>query len=276
MASEGLGYCAEPVATNPTDKPTDSVTDALPVLDASPTAELLPWCEASGLPGPNSDGPLRHAKRRLGPGGKNLAVLLVGASLLIGALLGATWPTGTRAVFEPRGSSTVAASVQSPSSFESVPTPISPKVLPPVAAPPTRLSYPALGLDLPITPLTPSPEEKATQSLVPPITKEAYWLTNYGRPGTGSTDTTYLIGHSWTNEDAPFNHIGSVAKIGDQLTITTNTGEVRFTVTSVDTYSKSTLKDSPIWNISPGSLVLVTCYLQDPEGKNVVVRATAG
>lgn len=92
-------------------------------------------------------------------------------------------------------------------------------------------------------------------------------------PGAGPTDTTYLIGHSWLNEDAPFNHIGSDAKIGDAIRIGTTSGSIAYTVTDVTTYTKSTFKDSPIWDVSPGTLLLVTCYLQDPDGKNVVVTA---
>lgn len=108
------------------------------------------------------------------------------------------------------------------------------------------------------------------------MTKDAYWLAGYGMPGVGSADTTYLISHSWTNEDTPFNHIGSDAKTGDAIRIGTKAGAVNFKVTSVETYTKNILKDSPIWNISPGTLMLVTCYLQDPEGKNVVVSAKPG
>ena len=43
---------------------------------------------------------------------------------------------------------------------------------------------------------------------------------------------------------------------------------------SVTTYTKSTLKDSPVWDAVPNRLVLISCYTEDPWGKNVVVVAT--
>jgi hypothetical protein len=45
-------------------------------------------------------------------------------------------------------------------------------------------------------------------------------------------------------------------------------------VDSVDTYVKSNLKDSPVWDMVPNRLVLISCFTQDPWGKNVVVTAS--
>jgi hypothetical protein len=44
-------------------------------------------------------------------------------------------------------------------------------------------------------------------------------------------------------------------------------------VDSVTTCLKSSLKDSPIWDIVPNRLVLVSCFTEAPTGKNVVVTA---
>lgn len=49
---------------------------------------------------------------------------------------------------------------------------------------------------------------------------------------------------------------------------------MRYRVESVDTYVKSSLKDSPIWTGVPNRLVLISCYTEDPWGKNVVVVAS--
>lgn len=125
-----------------------------------------------------------------------------------------------------------------------------------------------------ILPLTPSGEDIATQQLVPPLTLDAYWLTNYGGPGSTSKDTTYIVGHSWDGKDAPFNRLSNEALVGAEFTLTTAVGELTYVVDSVTTHDKDTLKDSPIWDISPNHVVLISCYTEDPWGKNVVVSAS--
>jgi hypothetical protein len=47
-----------------------------------------------------------------------------------------------------------------------------------------------------------------------------------------------------------------------------------YKVDSVTTYTKSTLKDSPVWTAVPNRLVLISCYTQDLWGKNVAVVAS--
>jgi hypothetical protein len=42
----------------------------------------------------------------------------------------------------------------------------------------------------------------------------------------------------------------------------------------VTTYVKSGLKDSAIWDMVPNRVVLISCYTEDPWGKNVVVSAS--
>ncbi|WP_082049477.1 class F sortase [Arthrobacter sp. SPG23] len=144
----------------------------------------------------------------------------------------------------------------------------------PAAAAPTRIVYPAAGLDVTIHPLTPTPEELESQAIVPPITVDGYWVTSFGVPGAGSTNTTYILGHSWEGRDAPFNRLSAASVPGDVFEATTATGTMRYRVDSVDTYVKSSLKDSPIWTGVPNRLVLISCYTEDPWGKNVVVVAS--
>lgn len=152
------------------------------------------------------------------------------------------------------------------------PTPAVPNY--PPAAAPTRIVYPSAGLDVTIHPLTPAPEELESQAIVPPITVDGYWVTNFGMPGAGSTNSTYILGHSWEGRDAPFNRLSASSTPGDILEVTTATGTMRYRVDSVDTYVKSSLKDSPIWTGFPNRLVLISCYTEDPWGKNVVVVAS--
>ena len=144
----------------------------------------------------------------------------------------------------------------------------------PAASVPQRITYPAAGMDVVIHPLDPPSGDAESRSIVPPETMDGYWLTPFGTPGDGSANTTYIIGHSWEGLDAPFNHLSSAAVPGDMLSVATETGVLHYTVESVTTYTKSTLKDSPVWDAVPNRLVLISCYTEDPWGKNVVVVAT--
>lgn len=142
------------------------------------------------------------------------------------------------------------------------------------ASPPTRLRYPATGIDIPVHALEPDNQAVATRSLIPPRTPDGYWLAPFGSPGAGSTNTTYIVGHSWVGQDAPFNHLSTAAAPGDQLTVLTATGGVHYQVDSVAAYSKGTLRDSDIWNVVPNRLVLISCHTDDPWGTNIVVVAS--
>lgn len=153
-----------------------------------------------------------------------------------------------------------------------IPTPAAPAG--PAAAPPRRLVYPAANIDVVIHPLQPSGTDQASQTIVPPPTMDGYWLTPYGVPGVGSRNTTYVAGHSWTDRDAPFNRLSTKAAAGDRFTVSTATGELAYRVDSVTTYKKSGLKDSPIWQVAPNRLVLISCYTDDFWGTNVVVVAS--
>ena len=137
-------------------------------------------------------------------------------------------------------------------------------------SPPLHITYPAVGMDQGVFPLT--PQDLGPQAtIVPPLTTEAYWLTPYGSPG--STDTTYLIGHSWEGRDSAFNHLSSRAKPGDQLIVTTAAGPATYTVKTITTENKNTLRDSRIWDRVPDRLILVSCYTADLRGTNVIVTA---
>jgi hypothetical protein len=145
--------------------------------------------------------------------------------------------------------------------------------LPEVSAP-LRILYPEAAIDTEVHPLEPDGSAVATRTVVPPATMDGYWLTPFGSPGKGSDNTTYVIGHSWEDRDAPFNHLSSAAAEGDEFSVVTATGSIRYRVDSVTTYLKASLKDSPIWDKVPNRVVLISCYTEDPWGKNVVVSAS--
>jgi hypothetical protein len=142
------------------------------------------------------------------------------------------------------------------------------------ASQPTALNFPAAAIDMEILSLTLSDAELESQQLVPPLTLNAYWLTPYGFPGSDSEDTTYIVGHSWDGEDAPFNRLSDEALTGTEFTLTTASGDIAYVVDSVITHDKDTLKDSDIWDIVPHRVVLISCYTEDPWGKNVVITAS--
>ncbi|TDK28247.1 class F sortase [Arthrobacter crusticola] len=144
----------------------------------------------------------------------------------------------------------------------------------PAAAAPTHITVEAAGIDVAVLPLQPTAAEVASQSIVPPFTDDGYWLASYGTPGAGSVNTTYITGHSWEGREAPFDRFSTSTEVGDTVTVTTKTGTLRYTVDSITTHDKDTLKTSDIWNITPNRLVIISCYTEDPWGKNVVVTAS--
>ena len=140
----------------------------------------------------------------------------------------------------------------------------------PQGSPPLHITYPGIGMEQDVLPLTPEDQGPQT-TVVPPMTADAYWLTPYGSPG--STDTTYIIGHSWEGRDSAFNHLSSQAKSGDKIHVTTAAGPGTYTVKKVSTEDKYTLRDSPIWDRIPNRLILISCYTADLRGTNIVVTA---
>jgi hypothetical protein len=208
--------------------------------------------------------------------------LLAGALLLAGlaclvlflpSLAGRDGKTSLPEVSAPAATTAAVATAPAPSSAAPAPA-TSPTPEGPAAAAPQHLAYPAAGIDVVVHPLDPSAEDQERRTIIPPSTKDGYWLTPYGTPGAGSANTTYIVGHSWQDQDAPFNHLSTRAAAGDLLTVTTSTGQLAYRVESVTTYEKSSLKDSPIWAVAPNTVVLISCYTDDLWGTSVVVVAT--
>lgn len=176
-------------------------------------------------------------------------------------------PAGGSAGLLPAGETTAPPAVLDPTALE-------PAAQGPAASIPQRITYPAAGMDVVVHRLEPAASDAESRSIVPPETMDGYWLTPFGTPGVGSDNTTYVVGHSWEGLDAPFNRLSSAAAPGDEFTVATESGVLRYAVESVTTYTKSTLKDSPVWDAVPNRVVLISCYTEDPWGKNVVVVAT--
>lgn len=145
-------------------------------------------------------------------------------------------------------------------------------------APPERVVIPAVGVDLPVLPIVP-----ADGVIDPPTVAEAYWIRDYGLPGTDATNTVYLVAHSSLRTEAAFNplldveHQESVLAPGDEVLVTTAEGVLRYEVTGSTRYGKRQLPGaSEVWAIDPGVLHLITCFQEDglaTAEDNLVVTA---
>ena len=186
----------------------------------------------------------------------------------------AAYSAGTTSAIELPLPLAVSGSPATPAAPAPAAVPVTAGPVLPEASAPQRISYPKAAMDTAVHPLEPDSTAVESQTIVPPTTKDGYWLTPFGVPGNGSKNTTYVIGHSWEGQDAPFNHLSSAAAVGDEFDVVTATGTIRYRVDSVTTYLKAALKDSPIWDMVPSRLVLISCYTEDPWGKNVVVSAS--
>lgn len=238
----------------------------------------------------------RQIRRRRVPGIRGLVLSAGDMLILAGCVLGITtaWlfyaasgpgnalpaygpepaATGSLGASDPQSTSSGTSGGLLPAGESTPPAVPEPEAQGPAASVPQRITYAAAGMDVAVHPLAPDSGTAESRNIVPPETMDGYWLTPFGTPGAGSGNTTYVVGHSWEGLDAPFNHLSSAATPGDEFTVATETGVLRYTVDSVTTYTKSTLKDSPVWDAVPNRLVLISCYTEDPWGKNVVVVAT--
>jgi hypothetical protein len=229
----------------------------------------------------------REAAKKLRRGWNrgDLAIVLCGVlgflSLTFGAPLLQHEEAGAAGTGAPVHSARTTSNIPWPLSAKAAPAAVAEEPAPAAAGPvlpeasaPQRIHYAAAAIDAAIHPLEPDSSAVASQTIVPPTTMDGYWLTPFGTPGHGSNNTTYIIGHSWEGRDAPFNHLSSAATIGDEFDVVTSNGTIHYRVDSVTTYLKSTLKDSPIWDMVPNRMVLISCYTEDPWGKNVVVTAS--
>lgn len=167
------------------------------------------------------------------------------------------------ATIEPSSAPPAAAVLQDPSGISNaVP-----------AAAPIRLSVETADIDVAVLALKPSSSDVANQSIIPPFTDDGYWLSSYGTLGAGSVNTTYIVGHSWEGREAPFDRFSSHTTVGDRIDVVTTAGTVSYVVDSITTHEKDTLRSSEIWNVVPNRLVIISCYTEDPWGKNVVISA---
>lgn len=133
-----------------------------------------------------------------------------------------------------------------------------------------RIEVPAVGVDLPVRPITPE-----RGPLDPPTLRDAYWIEPYGVPGADADNTAYIIGHSWDEGEAAFNPLfdqenqTSEVDPGDRIVVTTDQGRFTYAVQEARRYPKDSLADADdVWRIVPGRLVLITCFQPDDGGSS--------
>ncbi|UOQ59877.1 class F sortase [Leucobacter rhizosphaerae] len=147
------------------------------------------------------------------------------------------------------------------------------------AAPPTRLEIPALDFEAPVATMS----SEGQSILNPPTASDAYWLSDFGKPGVGTDNTVYVIGHASADQRAVFDPLvdraagRSSVLPGDEIIVRTETGAVVYEVVSTERREQSALAEwELLWSNVPGRLVLITC-LFDATGStvsdNVVVFA---
>lgn len=154
------------------------------------------------------------------------------------------YPNEESAVSQPTVPAPAAVSAQEP-----------PSVL---AAPPTRLQIPSVGID--------AESEVYTNEMVaesggvnPTASDIVSWWSGGGMPGDDADNTVYIYGHTWTGP-AVFNTLKQVEN-GAPIAITTSNGDVTYMVQDKFTVAKPDLSADPRVNeVMPGRLVLIACW----------------
>lgn len=101
----------------------------------------------------------------------------------------------------------------------------------------------------------------------------AYWISRYGQPGQGSTDTVYIVGHSMEGGGWQLNKLSYGVNVGDTVQLQTANGTVKYVVDNVFVTPKPTLGESAIWAPNPGHLYLISSFEGNIWNDNIVVSA---
>ncbi len=150
------------------------------------------------------------------------------------------------------------------------PEPAQPTLPPEGVALPTpssdvHVGVPALGLDLPVLPLTPD-----AGVINPPGLTAAYWIDSYGDPvgeAAQADNTLYIAAHATGTGEYGFDALvdaeaaGEGLAPGDVVEVSTPGGTVDYAVERTVRYAKDELAAAAdVWEAVPGRLVLITCF----------------
>lgn len=129
----------------------------------------------------------------------------------------------------------------------------------------------AVGIDLPLLPLTPR-----RGVIDPPTLTAAYWIEPYGDPVASADqadNTLFIAAHSDGSGEHGFDpllspdHSRGAVGAGDVIEVETPHGTVTYTVERTQRYGKNQLASAAeVWEAHPGRLVLITCF-QRADGR---------
>lgn len=115
----------------------------------------------------------------------------------------------------------------------------------------------------------------------PPDFLRTWWIKDRGvLPGSHATDTTYLACHTDAAKAAsvvPCNRVGlDNVPIGSKVLVETDTEHLSYTITQARKVPRDDFAaDTEVWDVNPGRLVWVSCYLSGGRRSdfNIVVIA---
>jgi sortase (surface protein transpeptidase) len=204
------------------------------------------------------------------------AVLGLGGAVLLG--VGLSMPERVAAaVAEGPASVATPSTSGAPAAATPSPTPVA-RYTPSSSV---HVAIPAVGLDLPVLPLSPH-----DGVIDPPLLTAAYFLEPYGHP-VGAADradnTLYLAAHSAGHGHDGFDplltdeHRDSALAAGDVVEVRTPDGTASYTVERTERVAKEALPTAAdVWEPVPGRLVLITCFQHRGKAtENLVVFAEA-
>ncbi len=108
-----------------------------------------------------------------------------------------------------------------------------------------------------------------------PVDERPAWWAESGVPGTDTQQTAVVVGHNYSQREAPFRALG-VAQPGDTVALDTANGTLTYTVERVGPLPKgSLLGDNELRESVPGRLILANCDVRDgePTDDNYIVVA---
>lgn len=108
-----------------------------------------------------------------------------------------------------------------------------------------------------------------------PVDELPVWWGESGMPGTAATETVVVVGHNYSEHDAPFRAL-RVVEPGDRVALSTANGVLEYEVETVGPLPKgSLLGDHSLRQQVPGRLILANCDVREgkPTEDNYVVVA---
>lgn len=144
-------------------------------------------------------------------------------------------------------------------------------------APPTRIRIPETGFDS----RTRTMAIASTGVIDPPGFADVYWISDRGSaPGSDAQDTTYFSCHTDHNASpvaVRCNALPGAVQAGQHVVVSNANGDITYRIVSVREVRRADFASDESWNVTPGRLVLVTCYLENHQRTdfNLVIEADA-